>query len=67
MKDYIIYDGQDTISFFWSECNNGWMYDIYKNKELTLNRIVELEESDDGGLCTGTLKDAFEMAGINLD
>lgn len=45
------------IKIEWSETNDGWMYDIYDSES-----DIEDGESIDGGLCTGTRMDAFEMA-----
>ena len=39
--------------------NGGWMFDVYKDAE---DAEALPEDSDDGGLCTGSLKDAVEMA-----
>jgi hypothetical protein len=61
----IIEDG-NTYRIEWSDCNNGWMYYIYIDVEMTESELNDTEtQEDDGGLCTGTLFDAIEMAGIS--
>lgn len=63
----LIQDMNDTVTVQWSELNKGFMYCIYRNRLLTEDEIVEQEiQEDDGGLCTGTIGDAIEMAGINI-
>lgn len=43
--------------------NGGYLYDIYDCDAIDLAQQMEDEpESDDGGLCTGTFKDAIGMA-----
>jgi len=62
----ILQDG-NSYEIHYSELNNGWMYDVYNDIELTPAVWANLEpEPDDGGLCTGSLEDAMEMAGINI-
>lgn len=48
-----------TIQIYYSETNEGYMYDIY---ECEASEVEEIEDSIDGGLCTGTIKDALGMA-----
>lgn len=52
-----------TITVDWSEANGGYNFDIYKG-EVTPADIQNGEQGDsiDGGLCTGTLLDAVDMA-----
>lgn len=46
------------LSIEWSEMNEGYMFNVYEDAEDMKNG----DESEYGGLCTGTLRDAFEMA-----
>ena len=48
-----------AITIFWSEGNNGYQYDIY---DQDLPEDGERPESIDGGLCTGSIEDALNMA-----
>ena len=54
------------IKIWYSECNDGYMYAIYKTKPQN-----DDTPEDDGGLCTGTAKQAIDMAcsqaGVDLD
>jgi hypothetical protein len=61
--EYLIYDGINTYFVYYSELNGGWMYDIYRDVEISRAQIEDFD-SDDGGLCTGNLFNAMEMAGI---
>ena len=45
-----------SIDIFYSELNNGWIYDIYNNVN---NR--ETKNMIDGGLCETTLENTIEM------
>ena len=46
-----------TIDIFYSEMNEGWMYELYEDSSKLEDGV-----SYDGGLCTGSLEDALEMA-----
>lgn len=48
-----------AITIFYSETNDGYMYDIY---DQDLPEDSERPESIDGGCCTGQLCDALDMA-----
>lgn len=48
------------ITIFWNEANNGWQYDIFDS-------ISDEAEPIDGGLCTGSLADALDMATSQTD
>ena len=64
----LILQNGNTYEIHYSELNNGWMYEIYNEIELTPAAWANLEpKSDDGGLCTGSLEDAMEMAGIDIN
>jgi hypothetical protein len=67
----IIYDTDNNNSYIntivieYSDCNDGWMYYVYYDKEMTREELANDETGgDDGGLCTGSLYDALGMAGI---
>jgi len=47
------------IEIHYSDTNDGYMYDIYENEEALTNG----QDSLDGGICTGSSKQAIEMAG----
>lgn len=47
-----------TIKVSYSETNEGYMYDIWP-EDMTND---EAEETDNGGLCTGNMRDALDMA-----
>ena len=62
----ILQDG-NSYEIHYSELNDGWMYDIYLDIQLTPAIWLKVElEPDDIGLCTGSLEDAMEMAGVNI-
>ena len=47
---------------WWSDSNGGWYYEIYQGDiNFTDTEQYEEDESIDGGLCTGSTKDAIEM------
>lgn len=48
-----------SIDIFYSELNDGYMYNIY---DTTNSHQKDTRDSLDGGLCTGTMKEALEMA-----
>ena len=48
-----------SIDIYYSEANNGYIYNIY---DTTTPDKKENEGSLDGGLCTGTIHDALNMA-----
>lgn len=45
------------IKIWYTEQEDGYMYDIWLNEDAS-----EDEHCDDGGLCTGSYKDAVDMA-----
>ncbi len=47
-----------AITISYSDSNGGYMYDIYKNAQA----IEDNDDSIDGGLCTGSMLDAIDMA-----
>ena len=51
-------EGPLYMSIEWSEMNEGYMFDVYDNEKA----MSDGEDSLCGGVCTGTLRDAFEMA-----
>jgi|GEM_PF-2404078 len=53
-----------TITINYSEQNEGYMYDIYdcEPSQMHDGNGSELVDSIDGGLCTGTILEALEMA-----
>lgn len=63
-----IYSGynQPFIKIWYSENVEGYMYSIWKTKPPNPDT-----PDDDGGLCTGTARQAIDMAtsqaGVNLD
>lgn len=57
-KEHSTAEGPLYISIEWSEMNEGYMFNVYEKAEAMQNG----DESISGGLCTGTLRDAFEMA-----
>lgn len=61
--DIVMYQWGNTYKFYWSETNDGIMYDVYLSAIIPPEDI-ENHDSDDGGLCTGSLYDAMGMAGI---
>lgn len=48
-----------SIDIYYSEANNGYMYNIYDT--VSANE-KDSRDSIDGGLCTGTIQDALNMA-----
>lgn len=46
------------VAIEWSECNEGYIFEVYENLEAMKNDTTSIC----GGLCTGTRLDAFEMA-----
>lgn len=46
-----------TIKVWYSETNEGYMYSIFNRTDDT-----DDADEDDGGVCTGSYKDAIEMA-----
>ncbi len=51
-----IQGGGTYISVWYSDANDGYMYNIYDQEP------TDFIEEIDGGLCTGTIIDAVEMA-----
>lgn len=49
-----------SIDIYYSETNNGYMYNIYD--AVSFHDEKDSEDSIDGGLCTGTIHDALNMA-----
>lgn len=49
-----------SIDIYYSEANNGYMYNIYD--AVSFHDEKDSEDSIDGGLCTGTIQDALNMA-----
>ena len=47
-----------TITVFYSDCNDGYMYNVYDR----LPQDDSLNCDDNGGLCTGSMRDAIGMA-----
>ena len=47
-----------TISVRWSTLNEGWAYDVH----LAEVGDIKEPESDHGGLCTGSMQDAINLA-----
>jgi hypothetical protein len=60
-----LYIENECIVYFiwWSFTNDGWYYEVYHGEIdfTTLEEYQEEGEEIDGGLCTGTEKDAIEM------
>lgn len=57
-------DGGYLYDIFWSECNDGWMINVYDESygELVDEDGELIDDAiSDGGLCTGTAKDAIFM------
>ena len=55
---------EDTVyCIFWSECNNGWMIDIFEdcNENETSEALAEREDYE-SMLCTGKAKQAVKWA-----
>ena len=50
--------GLNYINIFTSSDRDGYIYDIYESKE----DFKEGKDSLDGGICTGTISNAIEMA-----
>lgn len=48
-----------TITVHYSDTNGGYMYSVYSTDA---DGVAEGADSFDGGLCTGTFKDAMDMA-----
>lgn len=48
-----------SIDIYYSETNNGYMYNIY---DTVSDNEKDSGDSIDGGLCTGTIQDALNMA-----
>ena len=48
-----------SIDIFYSELNDGYMYNVY---DTTNSHQKDTRDSLAGGLCTGTIKEALEMA-----
>lgn len=46
-----------TIKVWYSEANEGYMYSIFNHTDIN-----DDTEEDDGGVCTGSYKDAINMA-----
>ncbi len=57
----IFHNDGDTIRIFYSECNDGWMYDIYIGKQLNEDE-TDPSESDGGGMCTSDM--AVDVLGM---
>lgn len=49
-----------SINIYYSETNNGYMYNIYD--AVSFHDEKDSGDSIDGGLCTGTIQDALNMA-----
>jgi len=65
--DFLILNNGNTFRFYWSDQDyrGGYMYDVYIGKVLKWEQCDETD-ADDGGLCTGSLHSAMEMAGIDI-
>ncbi len=48
----------EFYSIWWSDGNNGYMVEVFDPSELNIGEELE---SDRGGLCTGSAKDAVFM------
>lgn len=60
----VAFQYEDTVyCIFWSECNNGWMIDIFEdcNENETSEALAEREDYE-SMLCTGKAKQAVEWA-----
>ena len=60
----VAFQYEDTVYLiFWSECNNGWMIDIFEdcNENETYEALAEREDYE-SMLCTGKAKQAVKWA-----
>ena len=60
----VAFQYEDTVCLiFWSECNNGWMIDIFEdcNENETSESLSEREDYE-SMLCTGKAKQAVKWA-----
>ena len=60
----VAFQYEDTVYLiFWSECNNGWMIDIFEdcNENETSESLSEREDYE-SMLCTGKAKQAVKWA-----
>ena len=55
--------GGYLYDIWWSDCNDGWMINVYDEDDDIFDEDGELDDSSafDGGLCTGSAENAVLM------